>query len=76
MFFTAGGSTLHFTVELIELQKKSLVKLPNSQVWFYLGIAAIVVLIGYELYKRVTKKEEGKGKESSVVKKKGGKKRR
>lgn len=70
-----GGSTLHFTVELIELQKKPLMKLPNSQFWFYAGIVAVVALLGYELYKRGSKKEE-KTKEVTSTKKKASKKRK
>ncbi len=64
-----------FTVELIELQKKPLVKLPNSQLWFYLGIAGIIGLLGYELYKRVTNKEEDKEK-NTPSKRKGNKKKK
>ena len=64
-----------FTVELIELQKKPLVKLPNSQFWFYLGIAGVIGLLGYELYKKVTNKEGDKEK-STPSKRKGNKKKK
>lgn len=67
-----------FTVELIELQKKPLVKLPSSQFWFYLGIIGVVVLIGYEFYKKGANKdgEKAKGGSGAPAKKKGSKKRK
>ena len=69
-----AGATLLFSVELFELQKKPLVKMPGNQFWIYVGIAAVVVLLIYELYKRATSK--GEEKKPSSAKKKGSKKRK
>nr|CAC38783.1 putative FK506-binding protein [Suberites domuncula] len=71
-----GGATLLFTVELMELQKKPLVKVPGSQFWVYLGLGAVVALIGYEFYRRGTKKVEEIDTNKTSTKRKGNKKRK
>lgn len=54
-----GGATLIFSVELLELQKKPLISLPQGTgFWTYVGLLVLFVGLGYELYRRATKQTE------------------
>ena len=68
IIFAVGGATLIFSVELLELSKKSLFSIPtDKEFWTYAGLFALVVLGGYELYRRANKKEtSSKDKDSTT----------
>jgi hypothetical protein len=67
--FAVGGATLIFSVELLELGKKSVFSIPTDKgFWTYAGLLALVVLGGYELYRRANKKEPpSKDKDSTTA---------
>ena len=67
--FAVGGATLIFSVELLELSKKSFFSIPtDKEFWTYAGLFALVVLGGYELYRRANKKEtSSKNKDSTTA---------
>ena len=67
-----AGATLIFHVELLELKKKSLVSIPQGNGFYLtLGVVALLILGGYEIYKRYNKQSD---ESSTVTSKKSGKK--
>lgn len=53
-----GGATLIFSVELLELGKKSYFSIPTDrEFWLYAGLLVLVVLGGYELYRKAANKQ-------------------
>ena len=64
-----------FEVELLELTKAPVVRMPEGRgFWTALGVAAVLALLGYELYRRAGKeqkeaKKTKKGREHPVTKK-------
>lgn len=63
-----GGATLIFSVELVELSKKPYFTIPSDrEFWTYAGLVVLVVLGGYELYRRANNKQTSKDKESTTT---------
>ncbi len=64
---------LIFSVELLDLQKPSLITVPSgSGLYTIVGVVFVLVLIGYELYRRASSEgAEGRTKKGGVNKKKG-----
>lgn len=62
-----------FHVELLSLQKPSLIQLPTGNgLYTVAGVVAVIGLLGYELYKRAKSESDGGGK----TKKTGGKRKK
>ena len=67
MFSLSGGATLIFSVELLELSKKPYFAIPtDKEFWTYAGLLTIVLLGGYEIYRRAKNKDVTKNKDSST----------
>ena len=50
-------------MELIEIKQKSLIPLPKGTGFYtILGVVAVILLIGYELYKRARPADQGSEK--------------
>ena len=76
IFFSAK-STLVFSVELIEIMQKPLIPLPKGTGFYTtLGIVVIVLLVGYELYKRANQQSKEAKKQKKHHSSKSGKKHR
>ena len=61
--YSSGGSTLIFSVELLQLSKKPYFAIPTDRdFWMYAGGLLVVLLGGYELYRRATNKDPSKDK--------------
>ena len=63
-----GGATLLFSVELLELSKKPYFPIPtDKEFWTYAGLLVVVLLGGYELYRRANNKQTSRDKETSTT---------
>ena len=75
VFFFSAKSTLIFSVELIEIKQKSLIPLPKGTGFYtILGVVAVILLIGYELYKRANQQTKEAKKQKTHHSNKSGKK--
>ena len=62
MAIPSGGATLIFSVELLNLVKQSSIPIPkiptSTEFYAYAGLLVLLVLMGYELYRRANKQGE------------------
>ena len=74
-YYTAGGATLTFVVECVEVQKSASSFSPGT--WRFMSILALFIVVGlvvYELYKRAKAQEDIMKKKKKELKETGGKK--
>ena len=65
-YIIIAGATLIFSVELLELSKKPYFSVPmDKEFWTYAGLFLIVLLGGYELYRRANNKDSSKNKDNT-----------
>lgn len=75
-FTRQGGATLVFSIELLEIKQKGFITLPSGAGFYTaIGIFVIILLIVYELYKRVGTSEVKNKKQKRTINNKKIKKR-
>ena len=67
--YILGGATLIFSVELLELSKKPYFPIPmDKEFWTYIGLLGLVLLGGYEVYRRAINKDTKSPKDKETSK--------